>query len=205
MSSAVSFDGNYSNNSVSNIDAPSQMYGVVNKLFLCQNERTDELNQRISSRNVPSAPLQPFYYQVPVSTKYGYMQIIDQHKGSSVPLNNYPIYSPHTTFNPGNNMAPWHGYANNVNVESTLRNQFFGLQNCEKAYYVPSSKSDLYNVNVPPPAQPVNQQFPGLFQREVFDHFNPDTNNLGSSFFNNSTRTEIKSVPIDRESSYCSS
>jgi hypothetical protein len=198
MSSVVSFDNN-------SINAPNQMYGVVNKLFLCQNERTDELNDRISSRNIPSAPLQPFYYQVPVSTKYGYMQILDQHKGSSVPLNNYPIFSPHTTFNPGNNMAPWHGYANNVNVESTLRNQFFGLQDCQQAYYVPSSKSDLYNVSVPPASQPVKQQFPGLFQREVFDHFNPNTENLGNSFFNNNTRIEIRSLPIEKESSYCSS
>lgn len=203
MSAPVSFDSNsyYSNNS---INSPNQMYGVVNKLFLCQNERTDELNQRISSRNIPSAPLQPFYYQVPVSTKYGYMQILDQTKGSSVPLNNYPIFSPHTTFNPGNNMAPWHGFANNVNVESTLRNQFFGLQDCQQAYYVPSSKSDLYNVVVPPASHPVKQQFPGLFKREVFDHFNPNTDNLGNNFFNNSTRTEIKDLPIDRENSYCS-
>jgi hypothetical protein len=161
------------------------------------------LNERISSRNIPSQPLQPFYYQTPVSTKYGYMPILDQRKESSVPLNNYPIFSPHTTFNPGNNMAPWQGFANNVNVESTLRNQFFGLQDCQQAYYVPSSTSDLYKVSVPPPSQPVNQQFPLLFKREVFDHFNPNSDNLGNSFFNNSTRTDIKDIPIDRESSYC--
>jgi hypothetical protein len=170
---------------------------------LCQNERVDELNNRIASRNIPSAPLQPFYYQTPVSTKYGYMPILDQSKGSSVPLNNYPIYSPHTTFNPGNNMAPWHGFANNVNVESTLRNQFFGLQDCEQGIYVPSSKSDLYNVSVPASSQPVNQQFPRLFQREVFDHYNPNTNNLGNSFFNNTTRTDIKDVSINMDNSYC--
>jgi hypothetical protein len=197
MSSSLSSDSNYS------INAPDRMYGVVNKLFLCQNERTDELNERISSRNIPSQPLQPFYYQTPVSTKYGYMPILDQRKESSVPLNNYPIFSPHTTFNPGNNMAPWQGFANNVNVESTLRNQFFGLQDCQQAYYVPSSTSDLYKVSVPPPSQPVNQQFPLLFKREVFDHFNPNSDNLGNSFFNNSTRTDIKDIPIDRESSYC--
>jgi hypothetical protein len=197
MSSSLSSDSNYS------INASDRMYGVVNKLFLCQNERIDELNERISSRNIPSQPLQPFYYQTPVSTKYGYMPILDQRKESSVPLSNYPIFSPHTTFNPGNNMAPWQGFANNVNVESTLRNQFFGLQDCQQAYYVPSSTSDLYKVSVPPPSQPVNQQFPLLFKREVFDHFNPNSDNLGNSFFNNSTRTDIKDILIDRENSYC--
>jgi hypothetical protein len=200
MSSALSFESIYSNNS---IHTPERMYGVVNKLFLCQNERTDELNERISSRNIPSQPLQPFYYQTPVSTKYGYMPILDQRKESSVPLNNFPIFSPHTTFNPGNNMAPWHGFANNVNVESTLRNQFFGLQDCQQAYYVPSSTSDLYKVSVPPPSQPVNQQFPLLFKREVFDMCDPNTHNLGNSFFNNNTRNEIKDIPIERENSYC--
>lgn len=197
MSYSVSSDSSYS------INAPDKMYGVVNKLFLCQNERTDALNDRIALRNIPSAALQPFYYQVPVSTKYGYMPILDQSKGSSVPINNYPVYSPHTTFNPGNNMAPWHGFANNVNVESTLRNQFFGLQDCEQAVYVPSSKSDLYNVSIPSSSQPVNQPYPGLFRREVFDHYNPNTNNLGNSFFNNSTRTDIKDISIERENSMC--
>jgi hypothetical protein len=197
MSSSVSSDSNNS------IRAPDRMHGVVNKLYLCQNERVDELNDRISSRNIPSQPLQPFYYQTPVSTKYGYMPILDQRKESSVPLNNFPIFSPHTTFNPGNNMAPWHGFANNVNVESTLRNQFFGLQDCQQAYYVPSSKSDLYNINIPAPSQPVNQQFPLLFKREVFDMRDPNTHNLGNSFFNNNTRMEIKDIPIERESSFC--
>ena len=178
----------------------NKMYGVPNKLYSCQHERNGEINDRISSRNVPSASLKPFYYQTPVSTKYGYMQILDQHKPSNVPLHNYPIFSPHTTFNPGNNMAPWDGFANNVNVESTLRNQFFALQDCEQAEYVPSSRSDLYNVHVPP--KPMKQPYPGLFKREVFDHCNPNTNNLGNKFFNNNTRNENKDVMLDEEKQF---
>jgi hypothetical protein len=170
----------------------NKMYGVVDKLFICQNERTDALNDRISIRNVPSEPLQPFYYQVPVSTKYGYMPILDQSKPANVPLNNYPVYSPHTTFNPGNNMAPWSGFSNNVNIESSLRNQFFALQDCEQSQYVPSSSSDLYVNHVPP--KPIKQPYPGLFKRDVFDHYNPNANNLGNHFFNNNTRMEIKDV-----------
>jgi hypothetical protein len=170
----------------------NKMYGVVDKLFICQNERTDALNNRISSRNIPSAPLQPFYYQVPVSTKYGYMPILDQSKPATVPLNSYPIFSPHVTFNPGNNMAPWSGFSNNINIESTLRNQFFGLQDCQQAEYVPSSSSDLYKNYIPP--KPIKQPFPGLFKREVFDHRNPNRHNLGNHFFNNNTRNEIKDI-----------
>ena len=170
----------------------NKMHGVVDKLFICQNERTDALNKRISSRNIPSAPLQPFYYQVPVSTKYGYMPILDQSKPSTVALNNYPVYSPHTTFNPGNNMAPWSGFSNNVNIEYTLRNQFFALQDCEQAEYVPSSKSDLFNVRVP--ENYVQQPYPDLFNRQQFCPHNPNEHNIANNFFNNSTRNDIKNL-----------
>ena len=186
--------------SVSQVYDKSQMYGVSNKLYLCQYERQNEINDRISSRNIPSAPLQPFYYQVPVSTKYGYMPILDQSKPTTVPLNNYPVYNPRTTFNPGNNMAPWSGFANNVNVESTLRSQFFALQDCEQSQYVPSSNSDLYNVYVPP--KPVKQPYPDLFKKEIFDHCNPNPNNLGNNFFNNSTRNENKDIIHEEEKQF---
>lgn len=188
--------------SVSHVYSKPRMHGVPDKLYLCQFERQDELNDRISSRNIPSAPLQPFFTQVPVSTKYGYMPILDQHKPATVPFNEYPIFSPHVTFNPGNSMAPWTGFANNVNVESTLRRQFFGLQNCDQSEYVPSSTSDLYNVYVPP--SPVKQPFPNLFKREIFDHCNPNPNNLGNNFFNNSTRMENKDIVPEEEKQFYS-
>lgn len=178
----------------------NQMHGVPNKLYLCQFERQDEINDRISSRNIPSSPLQPFYYQVPVSTKYGYMPILDQRKEPIVPLNNYPVYNPHNTFNPGNNMAPWSGFANNINTESSLRSQFFALQNCDQSNYVPSSTSDLYNIYVPP--KPVKQPYPDLFKKEIFDPYNPNPNNLGNNFFNNDTRNEIKDVIPEEEKQF---
>ena len=186
--------------SVSHVYDKPQMYGVPNKLYLCQYERQNEINDRISSRNIPSAPLQPFYYQVPVSTKYGYMPILDQSKPATVPLNNYPVYNPHTTFNPGNNMAPWSGFANKVNVESTLRSQFFALQDCEQSQYVPSSNSDLYNVYVPP--KPVKQPYPDLFKKDIFEHCNPNPHNLGNNFFNNNTRNENKDIIPEEEKQF---
>jgi hypothetical protein len=186
--------------SVSQLHDNTKMYGVPNKLYLCQYERQNEINDRISSRNIPSAPLQPFYYQVPVSTKYGYMPILDQSKPATVPLNNYPVYSPHTTFNPGNNMAPWSGYVNNVNIESTLRSQFFALQDCEQSQYVPSSNSDLYNVYVPP--KPIKQPYPNLFKKEIFEHCNPNPHNLGNNFFNNDTRNENKDIIPEEEKQF---
>jgi hypothetical protein len=186
--------------SVSDVYNSTKIYGLPNNLYFCQHERQDELNDRISSRNIPSTPLEPSYYHVPVSTKYAYMPILDQRKPATVPLNNYPVFSPHATFNPGNSMAPWAGFANNVNVESSLRRQFFALQHCEQSEYVPSSSSDLYNVYVPP--NPVKQPFPNLFKKEVFDHCNPNPHNLGNNFFNNNTRNDNKDIIPEEEKQF---
>lgn len=186
--------------SVSDVYNSTKIYGLPNKLYFCQHERQDELNDRISSRNIPSTPLEPSYYHVPVSTKYAYMPILDQRKPATVPLNNYPVFSPHDTFNPGNSMAPWAGFANNVNIESSLRSQFFALQHCEQSEYVPSSSSDLYNVYVPP--NPIKQPFPNLFKKEVFDHCNPNPHNLGNNFFNNNTRNDNKDIIPEEEKQF---
>ena len=186
--------------SVSDVYNSTKIYGLPNKLYFCQHERQDELNDRISSRNIPSTPLEPSYYHVPVSTKYAYMPILDQRKPATVPLNNYPVFSPHDTFNPGNSMAPWAGFANNVNIESSLRSQFCALQHCEQSEYVPSSSSDLYNVYVPP--NPIKQPFPNLFKKEVFDHCNPNPHNLGNNFFNNNTRNDNKDIIPEEEKQF---
>jgi len=65
----------------------SPMFGVINGLYTCNHERVDEINNRISDRNLPSNSLQPQYSIRPVPTKYGYMPILDQYKKTSVPDN----------------------------------------------------------------------------------------------------------------------
>ena len=39
--------------------------------------------------------------------------------------------------------APWYGFTANINAESSLRNQFFALQDCDQGKYIPSTTSDL--------------------------------------------------------------
>jgi hypothetical protein len=167
-------------------------YGVPNGVAYCQQERTEELSQRMRDRNIPSAPLQPQLGARPVLSKYTIMPILDQRKPATVPIANYPIYNPAQVFNPGSAVAPWSGYAMAVNVESTLRNQFFALQKCEQSEYVPSSKSDLYNVRID--SRQIPQTHPLLFKSEKFAPVNPDCFHLANRVFNNSTRTEIKNV-----------
>jgi hypothetical protein len=101
-----------------------------------------------------------------------------------------PNFNPNHTFNPGNTKSPWSGFASAVNVESELRNQIYALQKCSQAVYVPSSRSDLYQVNM---RQKPQTQHSLLFQEEHFCNFNPnpDPKIVGSGIFMNSTRTQI--------------
>ena len=62
------------------------MYGVVNGVYFCNNDRDAEINKRLEERNMPSAPLQPQFSQRPVSTKYALLPIIDRRAKATVPL-----------------------------------------------------------------------------------------------------------------------
>jgi hypothetical protein len=166
--------------------------GVVEGVYYTNLERNQQLNERISSRNIPSVPLQPIYSGRPVSTKYSKMSIIDQYKQATVPIAISPNFNIGTVFNPGNAEAPWSGYASNVDVETILRNQAFALQKGDRASYIPSSNSDLYNVEIH--GRQEAQPFPGLFNVQTLEPFNPNTYNLGNDVFNNATRQQLKNL-----------
>lgn len=156
-------------------------------------ERNNIMNSRAYDRNIPSQMLQPYLDARPVTTKYSIMPIVDPRKKIQVPLEQLPTYNPEQTFNPGNDFGPWSGYSSNINTESELRNQIFALQKCSQSKYIPNSDSTLYNIewNLPNHAY---QPFPGLFQQETFQHFNPnpDPNKIGNGLFNNYTRQQLK-------------
>ena len=148
------------------------------------------INHKIYDRNVPSSPLQPYLDVRPVATKYTKFAIVDPRKRLDVPFIQEPTYNIHHTFNPGDRMAPWSGFASNVNVESELRNQIYAIQSCSKAVYVPDSSSDLYN----PMIHNTKPQDDLLFKNEKFDKFNPNTENLGYLKFNNCTRQQLRNI-----------
>jgi hypothetical protein len=166
--------------------------GIIEGVYYNNVERYQVLNDRISNRNIPSETLQSVYSSRPVSTKYSKMSIIDQYKESTVPFVSVSAYNVGTIFNPGNSQAPWAGYANNVDVETVLRNQTFALQKGDRGTYVPSASSDLYNIEVVGRIE--QQPFPGLFSLQVLEPFNPNTYNLGHDVFNNSTRQQLKNI-----------
>ena len=157
-------------------------------------QRTEELNQRIAFRNVPSGQLQPQYDMRSQSTKYAKLAIVDRREDHSVPIQVVPTYDIAQTFNPGNAQGPWSGFATNINNESRLRNQFFALQKgAGQSCYIPSNESDLYK-NMKIPQTPTQQQFPYLFTQETFEEFNPCPKELGINFFENFTRQQIKEL-----------
>jgi hypothetical protein len=163
----------------------------------CVSEIHNETNQRIYDRNIPSQMLQPYINVRPVMTKYSYLPIVDPRKELNVKMENLPTFNPHTVFNPGNTQSPWSGFAANINTESDLRNQVFALQKCSQSVYVPNSNSDLYNYSFHQ-SQQYQQYQPHdlLFNKQSFDHFNPNPNSniVGSQIFSNPTRVQVRDL-----------
>ena len=158
-------------------------------------QRTEELNERIAYRNLPSGPLQAQFDIRPTSTKYAFMPIFDRRAIPTVSIQTLPPYSNAVTFSPGNGGAPWSGFATNINEESRLRNQFYALQRgAEQSNYIPPKNSDMYESKIF--AQQSTQAFPLLFDNPKFEPFNPNPcpTDCGINFFDNCTRQQIKEI-----------
>lgn len=169
-----------------------RLYGVIDGVFVASADRVDELSNRMFARNIPSHDLQPNYDMRPVATKYTVLPIFDQYKPTTESMRSYPVYSPSNVYNPGTSRPHFNGFASKVNVESTLRNQWFALQNAQQSVYVPSTTSDLYNTAID--YKPVVMPHPHLaddYSAALAPH-NPNTMNLGRGIFENSTRVQLK-------------
>lgn len=170
------------------------MYGVVDGVYFKNLERTAELSERMYNRNVPSGILQPQFSSRPVSTKYDIMPVFDRRKEATVSINQQPVYNVQNVFNPGTAQAPWSGFCAKVNDESTLRNQFFALQNAGQSEYIPASTSELYQYAVQSSSNQEEQPFPLLFSSHNLDDFNPNTHGIAKETFSNHTRQQLKSL-----------
>ena len=117
------------------------MYGVIKGLQLCNQDRVEQLNDRIYSRYVPNCTPQMQFDPRPTPTKYTSFPIIGATPTVPTPIIARPVYNTSQSFLPGNS-APWNGF--DVNQESKLKNINFALQKCPQASYVPSSNSDMF-------------------------------------------------------------
>lgn len=173
-----------------------KIYGIPEGISYGQNERVDELNDRLYSRKYPDIPLAPNFDPRPISTKYSLFPIINRRKESNVPIQMSINHEVEINFNPGTRNAPQVGYTNNIDIETILRNQTVALQHgAEQGYYIPSSKSELYNVNVI--SKPSIQPHPELFNKQEYKTFIPknlEEKKIGYERFHNETRTQLRSI-----------
>ncbi len=170
------------------------MDGVVNGVFYCNQKRTQELSDRMYSRNLSSAQVKMQYSIRSVPTRYVQMPILDCHKPATVPCQQKPIYNTDTMFMPSNTL-PFNGYQANVDVETKLHNTIFPLQACPQAKYIPGTNSDMFNSNYLTTAtKPVYMTNQLLFNQQKFNPFNPNMCNTGHKLFNNHTRVQIRDL-----------
>jgi len=174
----------------------NKFHGVIEGVSYGQNDRIDELNDRIYSRHFPDIPLAPNFDPRPVPTKYSLFPIINRRKDSSVNINPDINHEVEINFNPGTNNAPPNTYLNNIDIETTLRNQTVALQHgAEQGFYIPSRNSELYNVNVI--SKPSIQPHPNLFNKDKYYTNLPknlEQNKIGYEIFNNETRTQLRTL-----------
>lgn len=182
-------------NMISNDNNEGEIYGVVRGCYLTNLDRNLELDNRIYERNIPSVNLQPSINTRPVSTKYDMMSIYDRRGPCNEGIQKYPVYNPEASFNPGTR-GPYSGYAVNVNLETELRNQYHALQKNDMMDYIPSSRSDMYEVEVAKSSNTLDNPHMFLEKKFEFDNFNPNTYNLGKNIFMNHTRQQLKEVDM---------
>jgi len=175
-----------------------RLYGVQEGLISGQNDRTDELNERILERFQPTQQLKPNFDPRPVPTKYSLFPVIDRRTPSDVKFSNYLEYSPEKIFNPGNDKGPVIGFINNVDVETELRNQTRKINRDEIGLkYTPSLDSDLYIPQTLGGSQEMTEERELLFKQFDFSgYIHPNLLNndkIGGEQFYNHTRTQLRS------------
>lgn len=170
-------------------------HGIPNGIYYGQQERTDELNKRYAERQFSDQPVKPQYGIRSVQTKYSVFPIVDRRTPINEPLNIYLAHSSETNFCPNMSRGPFDGFSENVETESTLRNQRFALQRgADQGIYVPSSTSDLYNVSAvgrqeTQPHHWINPQY--SFSQDPHPNI-VQAPQIGKDRFSNNTRTQLR-------------
>jgi hypothetical protein len=179
-----------------NYQDTSTILGLQQGIIYGQNERVDELNDRIQSRHYPDRPLEPNYSPIPIATKYSLFPILSNHPVSTEIRPPQSSHNVSANFNPGTRNAPHLGYFNHIDVETILRNQNKALQHgADQGVYIPSSKSSLYNVSVPASSTSGEQLFPNLFNVPQCTTYIPQSleqKKIGSDTMFNHTRTQLR-------------
>lgn len=176
------------------------LYGVPNGCFIGQQDRVDELNTRIQSRQFSDTPLPPNYDPRPTPTKYSLFPVIERRKPIKEPKQMYIKHSVEMNFNPATQNGPPSTYFRSIDTETILRNQTVALQHgAEQGVYVPSSNSDMYNnavdfLSANQNSLPSVHQ--SLFEKPTFvsSASNVSQYPVGKDAFYNHTRTQLRNT-----------
>ena len=170
------------------------MEAKIQDVYVCQQERTDELNARIMGRNYATQQMTPKYCSRPVSNRRVLFPKVDKRKELTVVKGIFKDYNMTTAFHPGVG-GPYNSYSDNIDKESSLFNRFQCLQRCPQTTYFPNSYSDLY-VQMGPKPIDQKEQFELLQEKVKFEEFNPNGCELSKNIFDNHTRQQLKDVKI---------
>lgn len=180
------------------IDFANQpIHGLHRDLFIGQQDRTGELNTRISNRHFPDTQLRPNFSPRPVPTKYSLFPVIERRIPAKEAILPVPVHAPETNFNPATTKYPFSSYLEHYDVEENIRKQSGLLsRGRDDGVYVPSSNSDLFDARLPPMTGTGANTHPLLFFRESFAGRPTDEvgARTGQSQFFNHTRTQLRGM-----------
>ena len=76
-----------------NLQENQNIHGIPSGVAYGQFERVDEINSRLSSRNIPDSPLEPHYDLRPVQTKRTFFPIVKNARSMTEPKLPYPEHN----------------------------------------------------------------------------------------------------------------
>lgn len=154
------------------------------------NNLDNTMNDKIYERNIPSNKLQPNFSSIGSATRYTKFLLDNNNKYNNID-SSCENYNTNRIFFPGTSKPHFSGFSSQIDNESVLRNQIYPLLKSDLHVWSPDSNSMLYNET-----ENVNNKSDSLlFNKESFDDFNPNiNNNIGSNFFHNSTRIQLKNL-----------
>ena len=184
------------------LDSNTRFFSSIpDGIYYGQYESHNYMNGKLYERNLPDKLLKPSIDFRSLSTRDVLYPMADERL--KYKPRDYETYNPEKLFAPMNRKGPFEGFC--PDDESKLRNQCFALQHgAEQAYYIPSSDSDLYKVEVPKNVDNVQQPFPNLFH---VPKMNTDVHyvvgNIGQDMFFNHTNMQLRNIPCDSYKGVC--
>ena len=131
-------------------------------------ERRGDLSQRIDQRRFPKNMLPMTFQPRPVQTKRVLMPLNDLEKGSATQIaaRNFSIKRDFIA----SDVAPFKGYAAEIDTETKLHNTIFPLQKGGiQQHYIPGTNSDMFNNDYLTPKSYLGAVEPAGQRKLVFE------------------------------------